>query len=78
MKPFLFGLGFGIGLGILFAPMSGEQTRQNIADKANDLADQARETTEQLRDRVRSGISAIRGGAESAMNRPTGTETAGV
>ncbi|MBV8207340.1 MAG: YtxH domain-containing protein [Acidobacteria bacterium] len=72
MKAFLFGLGLGCGLGILFAPMSGEQTRRNLADRANDLADTARETTDQIRDRVRSGMSAIRGGTE----RPTGTEGA--
>ena len=76
MKSFLAGLGIGIGLGVLFAPTSGEETRRNISERANDLADQARETIEQGRDRVRSGISAIRGSAESAMQettRPTGT-----
>ena len=44
MKGFLFGLGMGIGLGILFAPMSGEETRNNLADRANDLASSARDT----------------------------------
>lgn len=69
MRSFLIGLGVGIGLGVLFAPMSGEETRSNIRDRANDLADQARETYEQGRDRVRSGISTIRTAAE----RATGT-----
>src|SRR5947209_7764219 len=72
MKAFLFGFGMGIGLGVLFAPMSGEQTRRNLADRANDLADTARETSDQIRDRVRSGMSAIRGGGTA-----TGTEGAG-
>ncbi|HYN15164.1 MAG TPA: YtxH domain-containing protein [Terriglobales bacterium] len=71
MKSFLVGLGIGIGLGVLFAPVSGEQTRSNIRDRANDLAGTARETFEQGRERMRSGISAIRGSAEAA----TGTET---
>jgi len=71
MKSFLVGLGIGIGLGVLFAPTSGEQTRSNIRDRANDLADSARETLEQGRERVRSGISAIRASAEAA----TGTES---
>jgi gas vesicle protein len=81
MKSFLVGLGLGVGLGVLFAPMSGEQTRRNITDRANDLAesaretgeqikDRVRETGEQIKDRVRSGISSIRAGAE----RATGTE----
>ncbi len=69
MRSFLIGLGVGIGLGVLFAPMSGEETRSNIRDRANDLADQARETYEQGRERVRSGISTIR----SAAERATGT-----
>ncbi len=71
MKSFLVGLGIGIGLGVLFAPRSGEQTRSNIRERAGELADTARETLEQGRERVRRGISAIREPAEAA----TGTET---
>jgi gas vesicle protein len=80
MKSFLVGLGIGVGLGVLFAPTSGEQTRSNIRERATDLADNARETLEQGRDRVRSGISGIRRGVEQAVSevRPTGTEGAGL
>lgn len=70
MKSFLVGLGLGVGLGMLFAPMSGEETRRNITDRANDLADQARDVSGQVKDRVRAGVSAIRGSGE----RATGTE----
>ena len=76
MKSFLVGLGIGIGLGVLFAPVSGDETRSNIRDRANDLADTARETFEQGRERVRSGISAIRGSVEvtgTESSRPTGS-----
>jgi len=69
MKSFLAGLGIGIGLGILFAPMSGEDTRNNLTQRASDLADSARDLVEQGRERVRSTVSAIRGQAEA-----TGTE----
>jgi gas vesicle protein len=72
MKSFLVGLGVGIGLGVLFAPMSGEETRRNLSERASDLADSARETSGELADRVRSGMSAIRGGAERATERVGG------
>lgn len=85
MKSFLFGLGLGIGMGVLFAPMSGEETRNNLADRANDLANSARETYEQNRDRVQRGVESIRSTAERAigqvrstvshMPRATGTES---
>jgi gas vesicle protein len=76
MKAFLLGLGIGVGLGVLFAPMSGEQTRGNLAQKAGDLADSARETFDQGRERVQKGIGAIRNIASGeGSQRPTGTET---
>ncbi len=31
------GIGIGVGVGLLFAPYSGEETRQVIRDKASDL-----------------------------------------
>ncbi len=70
MKAFLFGLGLGVGLGILFAPMSGEETRNTLSEKATDLASSARETFEQGRERIQRGVSSIRTGEP----RPTGTE----
>ncbi|MGC2108972.1 MAG: YtxH domain-containing protein [Candidatus Korobacteraceae bacterium] len=85
MKSFLIGLGVGLGLGLLFAPMSGEETRTSIADRASDLATSARETYEQNRNRVHRGVETIRSTAERAMGqvrstvntaaRATGTES---
>lgn len=34
MKYFLLGLSVGLGLGLIFAPFSGEETRHRIADRA--------------------------------------------
>jgi gas vesicle protein len=89
MKSFLAGLAIGIGLGVLFAPTRGEQTRENIKrragkladtakERAGELADATRETFEQGRERVRSGIGANRQRAAAAATetiRPTGTGT---
>ncbi|MGB8770484.1 MAG: YtxH domain-containing protein [Candidatus Korobacteraceae bacterium] len=69
MKSFLFGLGLGVGLGILFAPKSGKETRNNLTDRANDLASSARETYEHNLDRVQRGVQSIRGTAQRAMGR---------
>jgi gas vesicle protein len=71
MKSFLFGLGLGIALGVLFAPMSGEEARENLAERANDWAGTAREaasgwagtareTMDQGRECFRTGVSSIR------------------
>ena len=76
MKSFLFGLGMGIGLGILFAPMSGQETRDNIAERASDLATSARESIEQGKERMRRGVGALRNvSVADAESRPTGTES---
>jgi gas vesicle protein len=64
MKSFLIGLSVGIGLGVLFAPMSGEDTRTRLSETAGDLADSARQSVEQGRDQVQRGVI-----------RATGTES---
>ncbi len=76
MKSFLFGLGLGVGLGVLFAPMSGEETRNNLSDRANDLANNARDAYASNRERIQKGVESIRGTAERAKNqvRNTGTD----
>ncbi len=53
---FLLGLGIGVAAGILFAPRSGEETRQLLADRAGDSADylrtRAQDGTEYLKNRT--------------------------
>lgn len=40
---FLLGAGIGVGLGILFAPKSGKETRKELKEKMDDLLEKARE-----------------------------------
>jgi|SRR6185503_12043987 len=47
---FLFGLGMGVAVGVLFAPKSGEETREMLKSRANEGAEYLRRRGEEVRD----------------------------
>jgi gas vesicle protein len=47
---FLLGLGIGVAVGIVFAPMSGEETRARVRTKALEGGDYLRKRSEDLRE----------------------------
>jgi gas vesicle protein len=49
---FLVGLGMGTLLGILFAPKSGEETREYLSAKAEEGRDYAQKKARELRERA--------------------------
>jgi|SRR5579871_197104 len=49
---FIVGLGVGALLGILFAPKSGEETREFLANKADEGRDYAQKKARELRERA--------------------------
>jgi gas vesicle protein len=49
---FLVGLGIGALIGILFAPKSGEETRDYLASKAEEGRDYAQKKARELRERA--------------------------
>jgi gas vesicle protein len=49
---FLVGLGIGALLGILFAPKSGEETRDYLSSKADEGRDYAQKKARELRERA--------------------------
>jgi len=53
---FLVGLGIGSLIGVLFAPKSGEETREYLAKKTREGNELARKKTRELRDRVEETI----------------------
>ena len=46
---FLLGLGIGVGVGLLFAPRSGEETRDLLLSKADEGKDYLKKQSEGLR-----------------------------
>jgi gas vesicle protein len=49
LSSFLLGLGVGVGIGMLFAPKSGEETREIIKNKAGDSADFLKQRTTEFK-----------------------------
>jgi gas vesicle protein len=47
---FLLGLGIGVGVGLLFAPQSGEETRDLLKSKADEGKDYLKKQSEDLRE----------------------------
>ncbi len=81
MKSFLAGLGLGFGLGMLFAPMRGEDAREMLAVRASELADSARNQYEQARDKAgaladtaRNQYELVRGKTEATLNAVRGDQ----
>lgn len=73
MKSFLMGLlgvGVGVSVGMLFAPVRGEEMRQSIRERAGDVAENARGRFEQARNMAEKVTGAIR----SDVSQSTGTE----
>jgi gas vesicle protein len=63
MNNFLLGLGIGITVGVLFAPKSGDETRQQLGQKADEGTDYLLKQGQQVRDTaaelVEKGKSAL-------------------
>jgi len=69
---FLVGLGVGTLLGILFAPKSGEETREYLRDKAEEGKEYAQRKARELRERadelVERGKDTVRHQKESVTS----------
>ena len=57
MSYFLFGLGMGVAIGVLFAPKSGEETRDLLRSKAGEGRDYLRRRGEEVRDSASGLVS---------------------
>ncbi|HEX4773126.1 MAG TPA: YtxH domain-containing protein [Bryobacteraceae bacterium] len=66
---FLLGLGVGVAAGVLWAPRSGEETRQILAEKANESADYVKARAQEGKDYVRQQADTLRESATDALEK---------
>ncbi|MHB8411824.1 MAG: YtxH domain-containing protein [Candidatus Acidiferrales bacterium] len=71
---FVVGLGIGALVGILFAPKSGEDTREYLTKKADEGREYAQKKARELRERAEDLIER----SKEIMNREKGSLTAAV
>ncbi len=50
----------GAGMALIFAPQSGEETREQIRQKGNELGEQASQTAEEVRHKAEQALSEAR------------------
>ena len=71
---FAFGLGLGLAMGVLFAPKSGEETREFIRSKADEGKEFLKRRSEELREQASDVVDRGR----TAVNRQRENLTAAV
>jgi gas vesicle protein len=53
---FFLGLGIGVAVGILFAPKSGEETRELLLDKAEEGKEYLKRRSEELKEKAEEAL----------------------
>ena len=69
LSAFLLGLGVGVGIGMLFAPKSGQETRELLRSKANEGGDYLKQRSTEMK---QSASEWVEKGKE-ALNRQKDT-----
>ncbi|MFI5208994.1 MAG: YtxH domain-containing protein [Gemmatimonadales bacterium] len=63
LGPIILGLALGVGLGLLFAPQSGEETRRGLRRRWRRLRAAAEDQAELFGERLTEGVDRLRSGA---------------
>ena len=61
ISAFVLGLGVGAAIGVLFAPRSGDDTREYILESAKDGVDRVVATGQKLTQRAQQGVEEAKG-----------------
>jgi gas vesicle protein len=75
VKPVLLGLLVGLGLGLLFAPQSGEQTRRGLNRRLRKFRALAEETVDELSERFTGSHRVAPGRNDEPEEEPVERET---
>lgn len=70
---FLLGLGIGVAAGMLWAPRSGEESRQYLADKAGEGADYLKARAEEGKEYFRQRSEDLKGSASDLVEKGKST-----
>lgn len=70
---FLLGLGIGVAAGLLWAPQSGEETRQYLANRAGEGADYLRNRAQEGTDYIRQQADNVKGTAADLIDKGRST-----
>ena len=62
------GTAIGVGLGILFAPDKGKNTREKIKDSVSDKAEKLKEQLEKLTENVKEKSAELKGSVEEKVD----------
>lgn len=65
LSSFLLGLGVGVGIGMLFAPKSGQETREMIKNKAGESGDYLKQRGTEFKDSASGWVDK----GKDALNR---------
>ena len=65
---FAAGTAIGVGLGILFAPDKGKNTREKIKDSVSDKAEKLKEQLEKLTENVKEKSAELKGSVEEKVD----------
>ena len=69
LRGFLWGCAIGIGLGVLFAPKSGEETRADLQSKVNQWQGLTQDQLMELREKATTAIEQGRQNVNTALDK---------